>query len=132
MVAEIVRVQFKADVTDLFDLSSVTQGWGFSISEGDRCAFVPIGTKEDMEKHLRNRDDSLAKLVIDAIRDATTENVVAQDLLEDALDSDEGMEINGEVVEPDALDEAKGLNGEVVEPDVLDEAWDLNSIHFND
>jgi len=111
MAPDAVRVQFKADVTDLFDISLVTPGWGFSISEGDRSAFVPIGTLDEIEKYLHKRDDSLVKLVIDSIRNGDTENVVAQELLYEVLDGDEGIVINGELVSQVEIEEVKDING---------------------
>lgn len=77
-----VRVQFKGDVgDDLFPNDGA--GWGFAMRQGNKSAFVVVGTRDEMEEAIDHREDDMVLLVMDAVKDSDDE--MASDMLEEVL-----------------------------------------------
>ena len=105
---DLICVEFKGAMDDDLNLNEGSSEWGFAISQEGRSAFVPIGTKVEMEKEILKRKDNLPWLILDALRLSIDE--VASELLCLLLDGNEGMIINGQVFDQDEVEQALGMS----------------------
>jgi hypothetical protein len=105
-VFEGLQIQAMAPVDDNMVVLDKSELWGFTLILGDDATFVFAGTKKKMKSHLDD-SGSLLGLAYEAIR--SSENVLANELLDLTLDDELGVVINGEYFEARDVRKAVGV-----------------------
>lgn len=107
---DVVVVQLMGVVSEDLTVCETDSNWGFAMFYDDQSAFVAVGNRDQMERDITQRNDSLLLLVVDAIMNGADE--AAQEMLEAAIGEQGGMIVNGErfmASDIDAAIEQRGL-----------------------
>ena len=99
-----VHVEFKGSIDDGLSSCLDSDGWGFAIWQDGRSAYIPVGTRDELERDILKRHDNLPWLVLDALRQSSDE--MSEDFINFLLDSSEGEIINGQAFISEKVKEA--------------------------
>jgi hypothetical protein len=109
---EYVRVQFVSPITDSLLQDEVSNGWGFTITsqDGDKTAFVDIGSKLEFERLFDKMEESLPRIAIFGLMNSNDE--IACELFDNMVNAEDGFMVNGEIVSHRQLESEMGALGE--------------------
>lgn len=99
---QVLSLQFCAPVDENGVTLSMVDFWGFTVTSSDDedVTYVQCGTFKQVKKFLGG-DDNLIAMAVSAIRNSS--NAMAIELLDDALDNETGIMLNGEFYEHDVI-----------------------------